>query len=156
MNVRRNSPAAARKSSISAWFDWFTALLAEEMAPRPRRFRMSLRWTVIATIGAGLMAACHVRSALGPYVVWLLLGPVPMMSPLSAVVYLAITAPILAAAVPLAGILAESPWLMLPFIGAFTTISTYLIITRKLGSVGLVWHTRRRRAPQNRRPLPTS
>jgi uncharacterized membrane protein YccC len=119
--------------------NWFAALLAEEMAPRPRRFRTSLRMATIATIGTGLMAAGHVDSALGPYTIWLLLGPVAMMSVSTATVYLAITGAILGASVPLAGILAESPWLMLPFIAVFTALSTYLVITRKLGSIGLLW-----------------
>ncbi len=44
---------------------------------------------------------------------------------------------ILAASVPLAGILAESPWLMLPFIGLITAFSTYIIARRKLGIFGL-------------------
>lgn len=126
-----------RNSGPPRWLGWFAALLAEELAPR--RFATSLRYTIIATIGAGLMAACHVRSELGPYVVWLMLGPVAMMSPATALLYLAATAPILAAAVPLAGILAESPWLMVSFIGIFVALSTYIIVTRKLGSIGLVW-----------------
>jgi len=121
------------------WLDWLVALLAEELAPRPRRFRTSLRWTALSTIGVGLMAAAHVTNPLGPYLIWILVGPVPMMAPLTAVIYLAVTAPILAAAVPLAGILAESPWLMLPFIGAFVAFSTYIINRLQLGAMGLVW-----------------
>jgi len=85
------------------------------------------------------MAAAHVRSALGPYIVWLMIGPVAMMSPRRAIAYIAITAPILAASVPLAGILSESPWLRLSFIGVFTALSTYLINKHQLGSIGLVW-----------------
>jgi hypothetical protein len=115
---------AQRKSGLSIWLDGIATLLVEELAPRPRRFRGSLRWTTISTIAVGLMAACHVRSALGPYIVFLLLGPVPMMSPRRAILYLAGTAPLLAASVPLAGILVETPWLMLPFIGIFIALST--------------------------------
>ena len=92
----------------------------------------------IGTVGTGLMAACHVQSALGPYIVWLLVGQSAMMSFGTAAADLAVTAPILAASVPLAGILAESPWLMLPFIGLITAFSTYLIVTRKLGTFGLL------------------
>src|SRR5579884_2402827 len=121
------------------WLRSLGRLMAEELAPRPRRLRTSIRLAAIATTGAALMAAAHVRSELGPYIVWLMLGPVAMMSPQRALLYLALTAPILGASVPLAGILVESPWLMLPFVGAFTAISTYLIVTRKLGSIGLVW-----------------
>jgi Fusaric acid resistance protein family len=139
MTAQPDQRAGGRKSRLSIWLDWFWALLAEELAPRPHRFKESLRMTVITTIGVGLMAACHVINPLGPYVVWLMLGPVAMMSPRTAAVYLIFTAPILAAAVPVAGILAESPWLMLSFIGAFTAASAYFINTRKLGSIGLVW-----------------
>ena len=136
-NIHR---AGMRKSALSLWLDWLGKLLVEELAPRPRRFGSSLRSATIATIGAGLMAACHELSPLGPYVVWLLLGNgAPMMSPRRAFVYLLATAPIIAAAVPIAGILAETPWLMLPFLGAFTATSSYLIVSLKLGPIGLVW-----------------
>ncbi len=126
-------------SRAASWVGWLAALLAEELAPRPRRFANALRWTLIATAGAGLMAAAHVRSALGPYIVWLMVGPVAMMSPPTAVIYTAATGLIVAAAVPLAGILAESPWLMLPFIAVFAGVSTHLIATRKPGPIGVVW-----------------
>lgn len=131
--------AAARKSGLSLWLDGLAKLLVEELAPRPGRFRSSIRWTTISTIGVAVMAACHVISPLGPYIIFLLLGPVPMMSPRTGILYLAGTAPMLAASVPLAGILVETPWLMLPFIGVFVTLSTYFIVTRKLGAIGLVW-----------------
>ena len=36
--------------------------------------------TTIATIGAGLVASCHVNNELGTYIVWLLVGAGPMMS----------------------------------------------------------------------------
>lgn len=128
-----------RTTPLTGGVGWLTALLAEELAPRPRRVRTSLRWATIATIGAGMMAACHVDSALGPYVVWLMLGPVAMMSLRTALGYLAATGCILAASVPLAGILAEAPWLMLPFIGVFVAGSTYIVVRRQLGAIGLVW-----------------
>ncbi|HEY2106949.1 MAG TPA: FUSC family protein [Candidatus Binataceae bacterium] len=132
------NPGVQRKSGLSIWLDGLAKLLVEELAPRPRRFRSSLRWTTIATIGVGLMAACHVRSVLGPYIVFLMLGPVPMMSPRTGLFYLAGVAPLLAASVPLAGILVETPWLLLPFIGTFVALSTYISVTRKLGPIGLV------------------
>ena len=138
MNTDAHRRTHAPKSSLSVWLDGIAALLAEELAPRPRRFRSSLRWTTISTIGVGLMAACHVRSVLGPYIIFLLLGPVPMLSPQTALLYLAVSGPLLAASVPLAGILVETPWLMLPFIGAFVALSTYITVTRKLGPFGLV------------------
>ena len=93
---------------------------------------------MIGSIGAGLVAGCHVHSALGPYAVWLMIGDAPMMSLAGAATYMLIAAPLLAAAVPLAGILVETPWLMLPFIGLGTALSTYLVVTRKLSPFGLL------------------
>jgi uncharacterized membrane protein YccC len=97
-----------------------------------------MRMAVIGTIGTGLVAACHVQSALGPYVVWLMLGQNAMMSFTRATAYLAVTIPIVAASLPLAGILSESPWLLLSFVGLFTALSTYLVATRKLDTFGLL------------------
>ena len=117
---------------------WLGQLLAEELAPRPRRLQD------LDTDGDdrdgrhGPDGGMPRQSALGPYIVWLLLGQSAMMSFGTAAADLAVTAPILAASVPLAGILAESPWLMLPFIGLITAFSTYLIVTRKLGTFGLL------------------
>ena len=128
-----------RKTRLTGGVAWLTALLAEELASRPRRVITSLRWATIATIGAGLMAAAHVDSVLGTYVLYLMLGPAPMMSPRTAIGYLAGTGCLLAASVPLAGILVEAPWLMLAFVGVLTAASTYIIARRKLGPIGLVW-----------------
>ncbi len=61
-----------------------------------------------------------------------------MLSYGRAATYLVASALILAAAVPLAGILVEAPWLLLPFIGLFTLVSTYLVVTRKLSPFGLL------------------
>jgi hypothetical protein len=61
-----------------------------------------------------------------------------MMSPLTALLYLAVTESLLAASMPLAGILVEAPWLMLSFIGFFVALSTFITVTRKLGPIVLV------------------
>jgi hypothetical protein len=53
-------------------------------------------------------------------------------------VFLAIEGSVLALSVPLAGILAETPWLMLPVIGAFAYAVTYGNTLWKLGAFGLV------------------
>jgi uncharacterized membrane protein YccC len=97
-----------------------------------------LRLAVIATIGTGLMAAAHVDSPLGPYVIWLMLGTGPMMSLQTAIRYIAIEAPLFALSVPLAGRLAESPWLLLTWIAGFSAGATYLSILWRLGSFALV------------------
>ena len=62
------------------WLDQLEALLARELAPTSRKFRTAFRLTTIATIGAGLVAICHVNNELGTYIVWLLVGAGPMMS----------------------------------------------------------------------------
>jgi uncharacterized membrane protein YccC len=131
--------AAAHRSRLGLWLGWLSALLAEELAPRPRRLRTALRQATIATVGTGLMAAAHVQNPLGPYIIWILMGANPMMAPRRAVIYLIGTGAVVAAAYPLAGILAESPWLLVTFVGGFSALSTYQISVHKLGSVGLIW-----------------
>jgi hypothetical protein len=138
MAAQTDPLAEARKFKVTIWLDQVSRLIAEEMAPRPRRFRTSLRQTTIAAIGIGLMAAAHVTNPLGPYVIWLLLAPVPMLSVRKAVLYLVLLALLLSAAVPVAGILAETPWLMLPFVGIFVAGSMYLATIYNLGSIGTI------------------
>ena len=90
--------------------------------------------TTIATIGAGLVASCHVNNELGTYIVWLLVGAGPMMSLDKACAFLIAEAIALCGAVVMAGMLVQSPWLMLPFLFAMISFSTYLGVTRKLGA----------------------
>src|SRR6266478_8185995 len=100
----------------SGWFDQLAALLTRELAPSSRKFRTAVRLATIGTVGAGLVASCHVNNQLGTYIVWLLVGAGPMMSLRNAGAFLIAEALALAASVVMAGILAETPWLMLPFI----------------------------------------
>ena len=51
------------------WYDQLEALLARELAPTSRKFRTAFRLTTIATIGAALVAICHVNNELGTYFV---------------------------------------------------------------------------------------
>jgi len=60
------------------------------------------------------------------------------MSLRKAVAFLIAEAITLAASVVLAGILSETPWLMLPFLFALVTFTTYLGTTRKLGAALLL------------------
>jgi hypothetical protein len=120
------------------WFDWLVRLAAEELAPRPRRFATTLRFAFIASVATGVMAACHVDTPLGPYLMWLLLGAVPMMSPVRAVGFLAVEGAVLALSVPIAGMLVETPWLMLPALGIFAALITRITTLWKLGALGLV------------------
>ena len=118
----------------SGWFDQLAALLSRELAPNSRKLRTALRLALIGTLGAGLVASCHVNNELGTYIVWLLVGAGPMMSPRNALVFLIAEAVALAASVVFAGILSETPWLMLPFLFALISFSTYLGTTRKIGA----------------------
>ncbi len=108
------------------WFDQLAALLGRELAPSSRKLRTALRMTTIATLGAGLIVSCHVNNQLGTYIVWLLVGAGPMMAPRKAVAFLIAEAFALATSVVMAGILVESPWLMLPFLFALMSLTTYV------------------------------
>jgi hypothetical protein len=123
-----------RLAQLSGWFDQLAALLSRELAPSSRKFRTAFRLTTIGTLGAGLVASCHVNNQLGTYIVWLLLGAGPMMSPRKAITFLIAEALALAASVVMAGILVETPWLILPFLFAVISLSTYVGTTRNLGS----------------------
>src|SRR5271155_260282 len=123
-----------RLAQPSAWFDRIAALLARELVPNSRKLRSTLRMTTIATIGAGLVASCHVNNQLGTYIVWLLVGAGPMMSLDKACAFLIAEAIALCGAVVMAGMLVQSPWLMLPFLFAVISFSTYFGATRKLGA----------------------
>ena len=120
------------------WFDQLEALLSRELAPTSRKLRTAFRLATIGTVGAGLVAICHVNNELGTYIVWLLVGAGPMMSPRKAVAFLIAEAVALMAAVVMARALAETPWLMCPFLFALFSFSTYLGVTRKLGAALLL------------------
>jgi hypothetical protein len=127
-----------RLAQPAGWFDQLAALLTRELAPNSRKLRTALRLATIGTIGAGLIASCHVNNQLGTYMVWLLVGAGPMMSARKAIAFLITEALALAASVVMAGILAETPWLILPFIFAMISISTYIGTARNLGSALLL------------------
>jgi uncharacterized membrane protein YccC len=120
------------------WFDQLEALLGRELAPSSRKLRTALRMTTIATLGAGLIVSCHVNNQLGTYIVWLLVGAGPMMSPRKAAAFLIAEAFALATSVVMSGILVETPWLMLPFLFALISFTTYLGTTLKLGAALLL------------------
>ena len=122
----------------AGWFDQLAALLTRELAPNSRKLRTALRLTTVATIGAGVVVSCHVNNQLGTYIVWLLVGAGPMMSPRKAAAFLIAEALALASSVVMAGILSETPWLMLPFLFALISFSTYLGTTRNLGAALLL------------------
>src|SRR5271166_3719838 len=123
-----------RAAGEADWLNRLEGLLAQELAPSPLRFWTALRLTTIASVGAALVVSCHVNSELGTYIVWLLVGAGPMMSIRRACAFLIAEAIALCAAVVMAGMLVEAPWLMLPFIFAMMSFSTYFGTTRKLGA----------------------
>ena len=85
-----------------------------------------------------MIASCHVNNELGTYIVWLLVGAGPMMSFRKAITFLIAEALALIFSVVMARALAETPWLMLPFLFALISFSTYLGTGRKLGAALLL------------------
>jgi hypothetical protein len=116
-----------------AWLDRLGALVARELAPSPRKIRTALRISMIVTIAIGLGASCHVNTQLGAVIVWLLAGAGPMMSIRRALAWQIAVILALVTAVVAARAFAETPWLMLPFVFIWISLSTYVGVTRKLG-----------------------
>ena len=117
-----------------AWWDRLEALVARELAPNRRKIRTALRIATIVTIAIGLDASCHVNTQLGAVIVWLLAGAGPMMSIRRALTWQFAVMVALITAVMMARAFVDSPWLMLPFLFAWISFSTYLGATRKLGA----------------------
>jgi len=120
-----------------AWLDRLEALVARELVPDARKICAALRISTIVTIAIGLDASCHVNSKLDAVIVWLLAGAGPMMSMRKALAWQIAVMLALIASLVMARALAETPWLMLPFVFAWISFSTYLGATRKLGA-GLI------------------
>jgi Fusaric acid resistance protein family len=116
-----------------AWLDRLETLVARELAPSTRKIRTALRVTTIVTIAIGLNASCHVNSPLGAVIVWLLAGAGPMMSLRRALSWQIAVMLALITTVVMARAFAETPWLMLPFVFVWISLSTYAGTTRKLG-----------------------
>jgi len=116
------------------WLDRFEALVAQELAPNTRKVRTALRISTIVTLAIGLDASCHVNTQLGAVIVWILAGAGPMMSIRKAFAWQIAVLVSLITAVVMARALAETPWLMLPFLFALVSFTTYLGTTRKLGA----------------------
>jgi hypothetical protein len=120
------------------WVEWLGTLLARELAPSRRKLRLGLRITTIGTLGAALIAICHVNNQLGAYLVWLLVGAGPMLTVRKAGMLLILEAAALAGSVVMARALAETPWLMLAFIFFLFSSSTYIGNKLKLGTALLL------------------
>jgi hypothetical protein len=117
-----------------AWLDRLEALVARELAPSARKIRTALRIATIVTIAIGLDASCHVNTQLGAVIVWLLAGAGPMMSMRKALAWQIAVMLALIMSVVMARAFAETPWLMLPFVFVWISLSTYAGVTRKLGA----------------------
>src|SRR5271168_4902594 len=117
--------------------DSLGALVAHELAPSARKIRTALRISTIVTIAIGLGASCHVNTQLGAVIVWLLAGAGPMMSIRKALAWQIAVMLALITSVVMARAFAETPWLMLPFVFVWISVSTYVGATRKLG-VGML------------------
>jgi hypothetical protein len=132
-------PAASRATRSRGPLDALLTLLGEELAPHPHRIASTLRSSTIGAIGAGLMAAAHVDTPLGPYLVWLLAGtPTAMMTWRAATLLTAVNGVTLCIAYVLAGMLVQSPVLILGTLGAFGALATDIITRYKLGAAGLI------------------
>jgi uncharacterized membrane protein YccC len=121
-----------------AWLDQIGALVARELAPNRRKIRTALRISTIVTIAIGLDASCHVNTQLGAVIVWVLAGAGPMMSIRKALAWQFAVMVALITAVMMARAFVDAPWLMLPFVFAWISFSTYVGATRKLGAGILV------------------
>jgi uncharacterized membrane protein YccC len=121
-----------------ARLDRLEALVTRELAPNARKIRTTIRISTIVTIAIGLDASCHVNTYLGAVIVWLLAGAGPMMSIRKALSWQIAVTLALITSVVMARAFAETPWLMLPFVFAWISVSTYVGAIRKLGAGLLV------------------
>jgi uncharacterized membrane protein YccC len=88
---------------------------------------------LVTALGAGLMAAMHIDSALGVYLLWSIVSaPAAMMLPAAGVMLIAVTGIALAVSVPLAGVLVEAPWMLVAFFAIAAALSTYLLSDAQL------------------------
>jgi hypothetical protein len=105
----------------------------EELRPRPGRLRTSVRMAFISAVGAALMAALHVNSALGPVTLWVALyASSSLMTVSEGLLLVVVYAVTLIASVPIAGVLVEAPWLLLPFFGLATALMLYTLNKHRL------------------------
>jgi uncharacterized membrane protein YccC len=132
-------PRLGGEAATGGRFAATLAILREEFALRPHRLRSSIRAATIGALGAGLVAALHIDTPLGAYLIWALAAsPVAMMRWRAAVALALIEAVVVALALVFARAFSQSPVLMLAAIGLFGTASTYVIGRHRLGTPGLI------------------
>ena len=97
-----------------------------------------MRMAFIGAVGAALMAALHVDSALGPATLWLcLFASSSLMTASQGLALVLAYAATLSASVLLAGILVDVPWMLLPFFGLATALGAYVLNKQKLPAAWL-------------------
>ncbi len=57
-------------SAVETRLDRLVPFLGEQLSSKPGRLRTSVRMALITALGAGLMAAMHIDSELGVYLLW--------------------------------------------------------------------------------------
>jgi uncharacterized membrane protein YccC len=113
--------------------------LSEELSIRPGRLTRAIRLAMICTVGNGLMAAAHVDSILGSYLLWAVAAaPRAMMTPREATRLIATQGLMLAMAVPLAGVLVEAPWMYVPLFAIFVSVHVYFVKRYNLSNAWLL------------------
>jgi uncharacterized membrane protein YccC len=125
------APAAWRQLYADAV--WLQRLVTDELRPRPGRIRTSVRMAFISAVGAALMAALHIGGALGPNTLWVALyASSSLMTASEGLLLVVVYAVTLSASVPIAGMLVEAPWLLLPFFGLATALMLYTLNKQRL------------------------
>jgi uncharacterized membrane protein YccC len=113
--------------------------LAEELSVRPGRLMRAIRLSMICTVGDGLMAATHVDSILGSYLLWAVAAaPRAMMTPIEAIRLIATQGLMLALVVPLTGVLVEAPWMHVPLFAIFVSVHVYFVKRYNLSNAWLL------------------
>ncbi len=88
---------------------------------------------LVTALGAGLMAAMHIDSELGVYLLWSIVSaPAAMMLPATGITLIIATGIGLAVSVPLAGVLVEAPWMLVVFFAIAAAGFTYLLSDAQL------------------------
>ena len=125
-------PAALRR--LYADVVWLQQLATDELRPGPGRIRTSVRMAFISAVGAALMAALHVDSALGPVTLWVALyASTSRLTASEGLIMIVVYAATLIASVFLAGVLTDVPWMLLPFFGVATALGLYALNKLQLG-----------------------
>jgi uncharacterized membrane protein YccC len=115
---------------------WLQRLVTDELRPRPGRIRTSVRMAFISAVGAALMAALHIGGALGPNTLWIhLCASSSLMTVSEGLLLVVVFAVTLIASVPIAGMLIEAPWLLLPFFGLAAALMLYTLNKQRLAGV---------------------